>query len=215
MVSAMSSFRCRPASAVTIAALERGMPSPSSARTSGVTRASTKRRLSPARRPADEHVHRVVGVVRHQVAGPGRKGDEAPASPLGPAAAFALNPAPPSFAISRLRRSRGVVRVSRMAGGRIDPPVPPARDAPARSPPCGTDDHHVARSDGEPGRQTFWHGHQALLLVLLGADLATPRGCGQRRAVHGRALCAVSRRQQTAFFPELISTDISVRYCDG
>jgi hypothetical protein len=121
----------------------------------------------------------------------------------------------PPLAIRRLRRSRGVVRVSRMAGGRIDPPVPPARDAPARSPPCGTDDHHVARSDGEPGRQTFWHGHQALLLVLLGADLATPRGCGQRRAVHGRALCAVSRRQQTAFFPELISTDISVRYCDG
>jgi hypothetical protein len=29
------------------------------------------------------------------------------------------------------------------------------------------------RSDGEPGWQTLWRGHQALLLILLGADLAT------------------------------------------
>jgi hypothetical protein len=29
------------------------------------------------------------------------------------------------------------------------------------------------KSDGEPGWQTLWHGHQALLLILLGADLAT------------------------------------------
>jgi hypothetical protein len=29
------------------------------------------------------------------------------------------------------------------------------------------------KSDGEPGWQTLWRGHQALLLILLGADLAT------------------------------------------